>query len=646
MGEKIPGQLFDDSDQLQSEIKLLQSHTDTLIELFNWSPVGLGLVQDGIISFVNDKVCKILGYSQDEIAGKSIEVVLGIAQGSISGLASAPENGEHKLKIKNKKSETIDVVITFSELGKVKNGYRFSIEDITNKLQTATALQNSERLYRTLIETSPDLVIIIDSKNRIEFVSLPEDGWSLQSVQMVGKSIFDFFDFENRIKIEKLLQALKNGIKCESCKEFAFDISYDCSYYVEINSKLISEANEPCKYLFFVRNITLQKETEHALIESKDKAEESDRLKTAFLANMSHEIRTPMNGIMGFAQMLTIPGLSDEKKKYYADIITESSQQLLTIVDDILDISKIETGLIKLYPVQTSVSTILNSLYSTYQNIAQKENLKLQYVNEVDKEFEKVYIDDVKLKQVLNNLLSNAFKFIKNGSVEFGCRKKEDWLEFYVKDTGIGIPKDQYDRIFERFHQIDGASTRKFGGTGLGLTIAKAFVAILGGSIYLESEIDKGSVFYFTIPYHSAKEDLSISNNNYLISKEINRNVILVVEDEDVNYLFIEEIFADTGVVTIHAKTGREAVDICNTNNEINVVLMDIKMPEMNGYEALAEIRKTRPNLPIIAQTAYAMTEDKKKVEEAGFNDYISKPISIELLIDTVNKYTSIPISL
>jgi signal transduction histidine kinase len=326
------------------------------------------------------------------------------------------------------------------------------------------------------------------------------------------------------------------------------------------------------------------------LVISKNKAEEADKLKSAFLANMSHEIRTPLNAILGFASLLKTPHLSTEKTESFVDIIDSSGQQLLAIINDILDISKIEAGQISISITNVDITDVLNELYHQFEKQAEQKNIRLVLQNDFKIKKLEVATDEIRLRQILNNLLSNAIKFTHEGSVEFGIKIIENFLEFYVKDTGIGIPDEDHVVIFEPFRQVENNNSRTYGGNGLGLSISKALVEKLGGYLSLTSQIDKGSVFTFTIPYVNVKEAVSESDPHDSENHWDNQ-IILIAEDECYNFLFLEELLLPTGVKILHARDGKEAVELVRRNPKISLVLMDIKMPVMDGYTATRIIK-------------------------------------------------------
>jgi len=390
----------------------------------------------------------------------------------------------------------------------------------------------------------------------------------------------------------------------------------------------------------FITDITDRKLVEEELLRAKEKAEESDRLKTAFLHNISHEIRTPMNAIVGFTTLLDTPEMNEETRRQYMDIVFNSSNQLLSIINDIVDISNIEIGHVKLSPGSVNINNLLKNLYDQFSLRAVQQGLKFSFRNTLDDDASFIKTDETKLTQVLTNLLSNAMKFTPTGSIEFGYALRDNDIEFFVKDTGIGIEESNYDKVFNRFYQIENALSRQFPGTGLGLSISKAYVDLMEGRIWLSSAPGKGSTFYFTIPYDSIRQQPvspSVETAKSVVSS--NSKTILVAEDDRTNFLLIREIISKSGVNVIWASNGEEAVNLCRKSQTIDVILMDIKMPVMDGYEATKIIKEFRPALPIIALTAYAQDSDKEKALAAGFVAHISKPVDRSLLFSVLQKY-------
>lgn len=357
---------------------------------------------------------------------------------------------------------------------------------------------------------------------------------------------------------------------------------------------------------------------------AKEKAELSDKLKTEFLNNMSHEVRTPMNGIIGFADLLGTSDLDDERRLYYVKIIQNSCQQLLRIIDDIIEISVLETKLVEPMYELVNINVMLDDTFAVYNIKAEANKINFYLEKELRDDLAFIKTDKIKLQKALNNIVENALKFTYNGFVEIGYKVKNDKLELFVKDTGIGISEENRDIIFERFSQEEKEISRKAGGLGLGLSIAKENIELIGGKIELDSTKDKGSSFYIILPY-----DL-IENKHYEISRDADTHrKILVAEDEEINYLFIEIILKNYDTYNFeifHARNGEEAIKLC-TQHSFDLVLMDLKMPVLDGFEATREIKKILPDLPIVAVTAFVSKTDREKAIEAGCSYFIKKPI-------------------
>ncbi|MBN2485975.1 MAG: response regulator [Bacteroidales bacterium] len=394
-------------------------------------------------------------------------------------------------------------------------------------------------------------------------------------------------------------------------------------------------------------DITARKDLEEKLKTSKTRAEESDRLKTAFLANMSHEIRTPMNAIVGFAELLTLTDPNQQERHEYFSLIKKSSNDLLNIIEDIIDIAKIESKQLKVNPKNTSPYEILSDVGAIYSEILlryEKDHIELR-INVPENEKKLLCRTDPKrLKQVLSNLVGNAIKFTEKGKIEIGYKLAENKiLYFFVKDTGIGIPYNMQKRIFDQFVQVEEAYDKNTNGTGLGLAICKNIVNLLGGNIWVTSQPDKGSNFYFYLPYIAAGEKPETKaikeTPKALVKNSLSNYCVLIAEDEESNFLYLRETLKQTGVKVLWARNGMEAISIVENNPSVNLILMDLKMPEVNGLEAARYISHIKPSLPIIAQTAFAMDTDKQACIDAGCTDYLTKPLAKEKLVGTIQKY-------
>ncbi len=390
-----------------------------------------------------------------------------------------------------------------------------------------------------------------------------------------------------------------------------------------------------------------RKNHEEVLKKALIKAKESDRLKSAFLANMSHEIRTPMNSILGFTDLLKGHSYSFEERQEIISIIDKSGKRLLNTVNDIIDISKIETGQISLNVKHVNINQQIENLYKTFIYESNEKNLELSFQVALKEEDAFIKTDENKLISILSNLIKNAIKYTDKGKIDFGYEiiknNNNKFVKFYVKDTGIGVPESRQQAIFNRFEQADIEDKRAFQGSGLGLSISKSYVEILGGTIWLESVEGKGSRFNFTIPFKQQKRkpDIIKTVNNNLKHMRNNKNLkILIAEDEMASDKYLTIILNSFSNDILHADNGKDAVDIAHTNPDIDIILMDMKMPLMSGFDAARKIRGFNNDVIIIAQTAYALVGDEEKALEAGCNYYISKPIDKDELINLIKKLT------
>ncbi len=537
-----------------------------------------------------------------------------------------------------------------------------------------------ERRFTQLLESGNMVSLLLNIDGTINFCNeylLQITGYSKEEV--LGKNWFDLFIpgseredlkslFSKGMQIKEFSKNHENKILTKTGEELHI------SWY---NIVLKSSVNEELGTASIGANITERKmhekmlEEKNAEIEAQNeeykkinqelqkaigRAEESDRLKSAFLANMSHEIRTPMNSILGFSDLLKEPQLTSDKQHQYLCVIENSGKRMLNIINDILTISKIESGIKEINYAAFNINEQIESIYASFKAEIEKKEIKFTYKNGLPNSEAMIKTDGEKIEAILINLIKNAEKFTNHGEIEFGYYLKGDSepteLEFYVKDTGGGIRKEQMELIFERFRQGSESLTRNYEGAGLGLSISKAFVEMLGGKIWVESELGNpltnsqskagSTTFYFTIPYHSE------TNKNAIMSNETSKTgkshpskelKILIVEDDIVSENMLELMIEDYCKSPLIAKNGLEAVQLCKENPDIDFVLMDIKMPELNGYEATKLIRQFNKDIIIFAQTAYALPGDREKSIAAGCNDYISKPYSQAELTGLIDKY-------
>ena len=516
---------------------------------------------------------------------------------------------------------TILVVIRISDL-------------LGNRIHTIeNALRESETRLQTLLQAIPDLVWLKDKNGAyLSCNEAMERCMGAKEADLIGKTDYDFVSIERaNFFREHDLKAIEAGKPTTNEEFVTFSDDGHFAILETIKVPMYNADGSLIGVLGVGRDITDRKRAEEDLVKAKEKAEESEKLKSAFLANMSHEIRTPMNGIIGFAELLKEPDLTSEEKDEYITIIQKSGERMLNIINDIISISKLESGLMQISVAAANVNDQISYIHTFFRPEAEHKGVKLLYNNALPAEEAVINTDREKLYAILTNLVKNAIKFTRKGNIEIGYTRKIDYLEFYVKDTGSGIPPEQCEMIFERFRQGSESLTREYEGAGLGLAISKAYVEMLGGNIWVKSIEGEGSTFYFTLPYNQMKNE---EGKSHAVDMDIEQNSnvanlkLLIAEDDELSAMLLTKAMRSYSRHILRAGTGVQAVEKAFHHPDIDLILMDIQLPEIDGYEATRKIREFNRNVIIIAQTAYALPGDHEKAMKAGCNGYIAKPIN------------------
>jgi signal transduction histidine kinase len=530
-------------------------------------------------------------------------------------------------------------------------------QSANNKLTPDKFLQELPDLFNQKLNK------VLELENIGYWIKIPDSDimwFSDIAANIVGikntESILTLDDFlnniyhEDRNNIEQYLKELPDNREAVSYNFRMTKLNSEAKEAIDISTSITNIKDHITKQEIIIgtiRDITEQEKFKREITRLKEKTEESNIEKNVFLSNISHEIRTPLNSIIGFSELLNIGNLDAKTRTEYFKIIINQGRQLQKLVDDISELSKYKAGALKINKSPCNFNLLLNELLirvNQQKKQLNKENVEIK-INLPDNEEIIGYTDSGRITQVLSNLTNTSIYFTDRGYIEIGYYKTEDnKLEFYVKDTGIGFTREEQKYMFDKLLQAQDTIIRKFEGLGLSLTISRGLVKLMGGRIWVESEPASGSTFYFQIPFEelphadSAEEVDDVSAIKQYKWKD---KLILVVEDDEVNYKFLEAVLHNAEAQVIKADNGYQAVDLCKSINKIDLILMDLKLPDISGFEATRQIRKFNRTIPIIAQTALVLENEKDKCINAGCNDQITKPIEIEKLLKKVNKYLS-----
>lgn len=555
----------------------------------------------------------------------------------LEGLIKGETDYEVEFRIKRPSDGRIIDIYSVAEYDPRENSVSGIIMDVTAKKQADKRL----RLLSHSVEQSPVSIVITDRKGNIEYVNSAfekQTGHSFNEVKGKTPGILNSGHHPESF-FENLWKTILSG---KAWQGEVLNKKKDGELFWEniIISPIMSGKGHISHFISVRENVTEKKKMLRELVVAKERAEESDRLKSAFLANMSHEIRTPMNGILGFLSLLEEPKISSEQRDSYFEIVKKSSERLLNTINDIIEISKIESGQVSVNEDDVNINEILHYFYDFYKPEAEKKELTLKSVKTISPEQAVIRTDKNKLESILSNFISNSLKFTSQGYIEIGSTIEKENVLFYVKDTGTGIPGDRIEAVFDRFVQADLSISRSHEGSGLGLSISKAYAELLGGEVNVESEYGKGSVFYLSLPVNKMEINPESAVTSGTEQLPDGRGRLILVADDDYNsFLYFKYLLSDRNYKVIRASNGAEAVRLCRENQNISIVLMDIKMPVLDGYEATRRIREFNRELPIIAQTAFVHEGDTKRAIESGCNDYLDKPIKKKRLLECINRH-------
>lgn len=625
-------------EQIQKENELLESEFKNRRFLEHFQGIAFQKNTSNLLDLIEGNVTGITGYKSQDFLGGGINFDLLIHPEDLQAVkredkdfiesSKTKHNSEFRLIDKNGSIHWIYETTTKYTIND-QTGIYGTLQDITQLKEASILLEELNNFNKSLIDTIPFPIQIVDESGVVLFIN-PVLG-ELVGKEMVGKKCWLLED--DRLQCTNC--SLKEGIKLGITNKIEASGVLNKRSFEITHRSMLFEGKKAMMEIFV--DITRNKIFEGELIEARNKAVESDKLKSAFLANMSHEIRTPMNGILGFLDLLQDASLPQCEKEQFMDIMRLSGDRLLNTINDIIELSKIESDEMSTIYSEQNLNHCLMHLYEFFSVETNKKGIELS----IEKVDVVVKTDFSKLDSILTNLIKNAIKFTDKGSITVNCQQINNKLQFSVKDTGIGIASNKLKMIFGRFSQADNTLSRGYEGSGLGLSICKGYTNVLGGDIWVDSVLGKGSTFYFTIDYESTvtKQKNSTSANQLKVGTPVLKGQILVAEDDEMSFLLLKAYLEKTDLKIIHAKNGEEAIQKLKGNPLISIVLMDLKMPVLDGLAATKRIRLFNKDIPIIAQTAFALLGDRDSTLDAGCTDYLSKPIKKHQLIQILKKY-------
>ncbi len=603
----------------------------------------------GIITYVNRAEVEKLGYPKETLIGQSVHKFGEDEKKSHSQddvINSTLKLGKWRGEVINRTADGKEIIMDArTQILYNPDNKPIGLCGISTDITDRKRMEDMLRHERDLFSAGPVFTIQYKVGEGYPVTQISENvkdilGYTREEITHPN---FRFSDLAHKEDLELVFPKIKENILRRKdayeqsyrlrCKDGVYRWFYDFSK-IERN-----ENGEPLVIRGYLFDQTHIKQTEQALTLAREKAEESDKLKNAFLNNISHEIRTPLNSILGFGQLLADAGLSPDQRKEHFDLLKKSSYRLINTINGILDVSMVTNDSIEVREKDFRLNPLLHDLFIKAQKQLTNNRVNIDLIlpkNESDPEIKS---DETLLVKILEQLIDNAIKFTTEGNIQIGYEIQKEFLKFFVSDTGKGISHDKQKMIFEPFSQEDTSTTRGHEGSGLGLTIAKGFAEALGGSIWLDSEKGKGSTFFFTILYKPVAQQEKRMDEITTLKEKTGDAPILIAEDDDANFLYLESVLGLMGYQNLHAINGQEAVQMCLDHPEIALVLMDIKMPVMNGIEATKKIKQVRPDLPVIAITAHAQTGDEQRILDAGCDAYAPKPVSRKKLNILINTY-------